>query len=241
MSDERAIYKASHDTVLNGTVQHLEAVSDEQQIAVFTGAAAALFNLMFEGLREQGDTAAQAAAKTNYWWCGYGAHMMALNANRPPEQPTNKAPPMTDQPAGEAMEKLHYSLGGISTPRMEGDNLAILLCSHFDNPEQEENDETHWTPDAEAGCEEVLAAIRSHYAIASAPAQAGKVSRDDVIEECARVADTEYNEQARLATFHRMEGDYEIMDRRNAAARSSTNIAASIRALALRANRGEGE
>ncbi len=46
---------------------------------------------------------------------------------------------------------------------MEGDNLAVLLCSYFDNPDQPNDDETGWTPDAISGCEEVLAAIRAHY------------------------------------------------------------------------------
>lgn len=60
-------------------------------------------------------------------------------------------------------KRIDASLGGIRTTRMEGDNLAIILCSYFDNPEQENDDETGWTPDAVAGCEEVLAAIRAHY------------------------------------------------------------------------------
>lgn len=60
-------------------------------------------------------------------------------------------------------KRIDASLGGIRTPRMDGDNLSIILCSYFDNPEQENDDETGWTPDAVAGCEEVLAAIRAHY------------------------------------------------------------------------------
>lgn len=63
----------------------------------------------------------------------------------------------------ERVVKLGKSIGGIKTPRMEGDNLAIVLCGHFDNPEQEDDGETGWTPDATAGCDEVLAAIRKHY------------------------------------------------------------------------------
>lgn len=57
-----------------------------------------------------------------------------------------------------------------------------------------------------------------------------KLVKEMVIEECAQVADAEYNEQARLATFHYGEGDYEAMDRRNAAAISASRIAAGIRA-----------
>lgn len=70
----------------------------------------------------------------------------------------------------EAVEKerqrvkdLGIRLGGIRTERMDGDNLAILLCGYFDNPDQENDDETGWTPDAVSGCDEVLAAIRKHY------------------------------------------------------------------------------
>lgn len=63
----------------------------------------------------------------------------------------------------ERVKKCGDRLGGITIPRMEGDNLAVTLCSHFDNPDQEEDGETGWTPDAIAGCDEVLAAIRSHY------------------------------------------------------------------------------
>lgn len=48
-------------------------------------------------------------------------------------------------------------------------------------------------------------------------------------ERCAAVADAEYEEQARLATFHHGEGNVEAMDRRNAAAVSASRIAAAIR------------
>lgn len=60
------------------------------------------------------------------------------------------------------MRRAGKSLGGITTPCMGGDNLAIVLCGRFDNPDQAE-DENGWTPDAIAGCDEVLAAIRNHY------------------------------------------------------------------------------
>lgn len=58
----------------------------------------------------------------------------------------------------ESDKKLRSAIANISIPRMEGDNLAVMLCSWFDNPDQEEN-ENGWTPDAEAGCEETLDAI----------------------------------------------------------------------------------
>lgn len=62
-------------------------------------------------------------------------------------------------------QKAGQRLGGIRTDRMNGDNLAIILCSYFDNPDQQADDETGWTPDGIAGCDEVLAAIRAHYEI----------------------------------------------------------------------------
>ena len=46
---------------------------------------------------------------------------------------------------------------------MEDDNLATILCSYFDNPDQEQNDETGWSEDAERGCDEVTQAIRDHF------------------------------------------------------------------------------
>ena len=63
----------------------------------------------------------------------------------------------------ERVKKAGCYVGSIQTPRMEGDNLAIVLCGHFDNPEQPNDDETGWSEDATTGCEEVLAAIRRHY------------------------------------------------------------------------------
>ena len=66
--------------------------------------------------------------------------------------------PDTDTLAG-----LHETLGGVTVPNiMHGDNLAITLCTAYDNPDQDP-DETGWTPDAIAGQEAVLGAIRDHY------------------------------------------------------------------------------
>jgi hypothetical protein len=63
----------------------------------------------------------------------------------------------------EALDTLHRSLPGVSVPEhMHGDNLAILLCSFFDDAEGE-GDENGWTDAAIAGQEAVLAAIRAHY------------------------------------------------------------------------------
>jgi hypothetical protein len=53
-------------------------------------------------------------------------------------------------------------IGAVSTPIMQGDNLAILLCSWFDDHENEEG-ELGWTAAANYGCEEVLNGVRDHY------------------------------------------------------------------------------
>lgn len=67
-----------------------------------------------------------------------------------------------------AIDRAGKSLGGIETQMMQGDNISIVLCSHFDNPDQENDDESGWTLDAIKGCEQVLGAIRAHYAAAVA-------------------------------------------------------------------------
>jgi hypothetical protein len=61
-------------------------------------------------------------------------------------------------------DKLRAALGGVSLSEMQGDNLAIALCTFFENPDQEEDEETHWTPDAIKGCDRTLDAIHAHYA-----------------------------------------------------------------------------
>ena len=67
--------------------------------------------------------------------------------------------------ARELVERLNDTLGGVQVPGlMHGDNLAITLCTAYDNPDQDTDDETGWTPDAISGQEAVLAAIRAHYA-----------------------------------------------------------------------------
>lgn len=74
---------------------------------------------------------------------------------------------MTDD--AKLIERLDETLGGITVPDlMHGDNLAITLCTAYDNPDQHADEETGWTPDAISGMETVLAAIRAHYAPAAA-------------------------------------------------------------------------
>lgn len=55
-------------------------------------------------------------------------------------------------------------VAGVSTPRMQTDNLAIILCGQFDNPDQQSDDDTGWTPDAIEGCDEAIGAIISYFA-----------------------------------------------------------------------------
>lgn len=60
------------------------------------------------------------------------------------------------------------SVAGISTPLMYGDNLAVFLCSQFDDGEPAEDD-TGWSPAAIAGYKQVIHAIREHYSDAITP------------------------------------------------------------------------
>jgi hypothetical protein len=50
----------------------------------------------------------------------------------------------------------------ISTPVMGGDNLAIVICSHFDDGE-DGDDDCGWSPSAVAAYEEIKAAIEFHF------------------------------------------------------------------------------
>jgi len=81
------------------------------------------------------------------------------------------------------IERLRAKLPGIQTPMMNGDNLAVTLCSHFDNPEQPD-DETGWSEDAVRGYTEVIDAIHAHYAstiasLSEALAEAEKKGGED--------------------------------------------------------------
>lgn len=71
---------------------------------------------------------------------------------------------MIDPRDTDTLAGLHDTLGSVTVPDiMHGDNLAITLCTAYDNPDQDADEETGWTPDAIAGQEAVLAAIRDHY------------------------------------------------------------------------------
>lgn len=63
------------------------------------------------------------------------------------------------------IERLRERLGSVSSAMMEGDNLAVLLCGYFDNPDQDgSDDDCGWTPDALTGYTQVCDAIHAHYA-----------------------------------------------------------------------------
>lgn len=62
----------------------------------------------------------------------------------------------------QAIATANLRVAGIETPLMRGDNLAITLCTHFDDGEPSEDD-TGWSPAAIAGYEQVIDAIRDHY------------------------------------------------------------------------------
>ncbi len=69
------------------------------------------------------------------------------------------------------VKRLNETLGGIETPAMGGDNLAITLCSHFDDGEEHDN-EHGWSNAAHDGYMEVIEAIRKHYEPAAARIEA---------------------------------------------------------------------
>ena len=73
---------------------------------------------------------------------------------------TRKA--LAESEYGGLVERLNISLGGIETPAMNGDNLAVTLCSPFDDG-GEVDDERGWSTAAVAGHDEAIKAIRDHY------------------------------------------------------------------------------
>lgn len=51
---------------------------------------------------------------------------------------------------------------GIETPMMRGDNLAVTLCSYFEDIEGEPDD-NGWHPRAIEGCDQVKRGIEQHF------------------------------------------------------------------------------
>ena len=76
-----------------------------------------------------------------------------------------------------ALDRAENRLGHVSIDAMEGDNLAVTLCSHFDDPDQEPG-ENGWTDAAVNGCDATMKAIKDLYAAelraALQPAQDGR-------------------------------------------------------------------
>lgn len=64
---------------------------------------------------------------------------------------------------GKKLQYLNDHLPNISTPMMLGDNLAVTLCSYFDDGEDSEDD-SGWSKAALDGYDQTIQAIRSHYA-----------------------------------------------------------------------------
>lgn len=64
--------------------------------------------------------------------------------------------------AAEAVRRTSERIGGVEIEAMEGDNLAILLCAHFDDVDGEQDD-NGWTEAATTGCEQALKAIAEKY------------------------------------------------------------------------------
>ena len=86
-------------------------------------------------------------------------------------------------------KRLRNTLGGVSVPEhMHGDNLAILLCSSFEDPDGEQ-DENGWTEAATDGCDKTLDAIHAHYADRIEALEAALLAAD----ELARAVDHERN------------------------------------------------
>lgn len=61
-----------------------------------------------------------------------------------------------------ALDKACDTVMGLETPAMEGDNLAVTLCSHFEDCEGE-TDDNGWHPKAVEGCDQVKSAISQHF------------------------------------------------------------------------------
>jgi hypothetical protein len=75
--------------------------------------------------------------------------------------------PVVREKARKALERAKEKLGHVSIDAMEGDNLAVTLCTRFDDADGEQ-DENGWTEAAVQGCDATLAAIHQVYADAFA-------------------------------------------------------------------------
>ena len=83
---------------------------------------------------------------------------------------------------GDLVRRLRNTLGGVSVPEnMHGDNLAILLCSFFEDADGEQ-DESGWTEAATDGCDKTLDAIHAHYAPRIEALEAALLAADELAQ-----------------------------------------------------------
>ena len=61
-----------------------------------------------------------------------------------------------------ALDDAFHKLGNVSIAAMDGENLAVTLCSRFDDPDAE-RDDYGWSEAAVTGCDATLAAIHAVY------------------------------------------------------------------------------
>ncbi|MCI1244178.1 MAG: hypothetical protein LKI99_05960 [Acetobacter fabarum] len=85
----------------------------------------------------------------------YAAEKIILEAERRAEQRVRAE-------IGRALDKACETVMGIETPAMKGDNLAVTLCSYFEDCEGEADD-NGWHPKAVEGYDQVKSAIAQHF------------------------------------------------------------------------------
>lgn len=111
------------------------------------------------------------------------------------------------------VKRLNARLGGVEVPdAMHGDNLAIVLCSFYEDAEGEQDD-NGWTEAATKNCEATLEAIRQHYAPLGARIEeweAAARTRGAMVDEVvpalqARIAELEAERDALLARLEARE------------------------------------
>lgn len=126
-------------------------------------------------------------------------------------------------------------IGGVEIDAMNGDNLAVTLCSHFEDAD-EEQDENGWTESATTGCDLTLKAIHAVYVSRLGPVFADVAT---TIENLA-AALAEARDDVRLwkcEAADRSEGMVQLnLDR---AAMGVENLQLSERATAAEAERDE--
>lgn len=66
---------------------------------------------------------------------------------------------------GRRIEQVRYRIGGVEIDEMEGDNLAITLCSAFDDPDDEVG-ENGWTERATTCHDKIMSLVHAQYVAA---------------------------------------------------------------------------